>query len=251
MQGPAPEQRPDAPVVLITRPQPAAHRFAAELAGLGLRCVIAPLMRIVGVAHDTAAVAAARGVVFTSENALPHAGPGNGRPAFCVGPRTAEAARAAGFVVTEGPGDAAGLMPMLSGLGDGWLHLRGVQVAAELPVPGVIVYDQQPLTLSPQAGALLRETAPVIMPLFSPRAAAIAARAVAAARPEEGAPLWLAPISAAADAAWDNAWPAGPPPGLRRCIAARPNAASVRDAIAALAGERSDPARVERAGAAD
>lgn len=225
-------QPPLPPVVLITRPAPAARRFADQIADLGLATVIGPLMRIVPVPHDSAAVAAAEGLVLTSENAVTHAGPGRGRPAICVGPRTAELARAAGFAVTQGPGDAAGMMPLLTGLGPGWVHLRGVRVAAELPVPGIVVYDQQALPLSEEAAALLNRPAPVILPLFSPRAAALAAAAVAAVGP--AAPLWLAPISAAADAAWDRAWPGPAPATLRRAVAPSPDAPGIRCVIRAL-----------------
>lgn len=231
------------PTVLITRPMPAAARFAGQIAGLGLPSLIAPLMRIVPVAHDATAVAAARGLVLTSENAVPFAGTGDGRPAICVGPRTAHAARAAGFAVTQGPGDAVGMMPLIAGLGPGWLHLRGTRVAAELPVPGMVVYDQQALPLPPDGQRLLRGAAPVILPLFSPRAAWLAARAVHKAGAT--APLWLVAISAAADAAWDRGWPAPEPVQILRRIAARPDAAAICGIIGDLAKERSGPARVE------
>ncbi len=65
-------------------------------------------MRIVPVAHDAAVLARAAGLVFTSVHAVPAAGPGRGRPAFCVGPATAAAARAAGFDVTQGPATPRG-----------------------------------------------------------------------------------------------------------------------------------------------
>lgn len=227
--------QPQPPVVLITRPEPAARRFAAQVADLGLSSVIAPLMQIVPVPHDADVVKAAHGLVITSENAIPFAGAGAGRPAICVGPRTAELAREAGFDVTQGPGDAARMMPLLTDLGPGWLHLRGTRVAAELPVPGLIVYDQQTLPLSPEAQQLLRGTAPVILPLFSPRSAFLAAQAIAGARPNDGPPLWLVPISAAADTAWDQGWVGPPAQPLGRKVAASPDAPAIRDVIAQLA----------------
>lgn len=235
MQPPVPAalQAAPAPVVLITRPQPAAERFAGQIADLGLTAVLAPLMRIVPVAHDPAVIAAAQGVVLTSENAVPFAGAGRGRPAICVGPRTAQQAAAAGFRVTQGPGDAAGMMPMLADLGPGWLHVRGAEVAAELPLPGIVVYRQQALALSQAARALVQGTAPVILPLFSPRAAALAAAVVTDSR----APLWIVPISAAAAAAWDGAAPPGA--ASRRSIAPTPDATGVRRAIEELLGTQS------------
>ena len=216
-----------APVVLITRPEAAARRFAAQIEALGLRHVIAPLLRIAPLPHDTAAVRDAKGLVFTSENGVRFAGPGNGRPAWCVGPRTAEAARAAGYDVTEGPGDAAGLIPLIGDLGPGWLHPHGAHVAARLPVPGIVVYDQQALPLPPGGAALLRGAAPVILPLFSPRSARLAAGAAQNAR----APLWIVPISPAAEAAWAGAWTGGP---LRSEVADRPDAEGIVRAIRRL-----------------
>lgn len=218
-------QPPLPPVVLITRPAPAARRFADQIADLGLATVIAPLMRIVPVPHDSAAVAAAEGLILTSENAVPHAGPGRGRPAICVGPRTAELARAAGFAVTQGPGDAAGMMPLLTGLGPGWVHLRGVRVAAELPVPGIVVYDQRLQPLGEAARALLDQTRPVIVPVMSPRSARIAADATRGAR----APLMIAAISRAAADAWTTR-------AAARAIAATPDEPGVTAAILSLAG---------------
>ena len=141
------------------------------------------------------------------------------------------AAREAGFAAIEGPGDAAGLTPMLTGLDNGWLHLRGTRVAAELPVPGIVVYDQQALTLSAEAVAVLAGAAPVVLPLFSPRSAALAATAAVGT-----APLWIVPISAAAGAAWDRARPGHAPRLAGRLTAARPDAAAIRDAVARLVG---------------
>ncbi|WP_112873833.1 uroporphyrinogen-III synthase [Paracoccus endophyticus] len=211
------------PVLLITRPEAAAGRLARDLAGLGLPTIIAPLMRIDPVPHNAAALDRAAGLVFTSENGVAFAGTGGGRPAICVGPRTALAAEAAGFEARTGPGDAAGLMPMLQDLGPGWLHVRGAHVAADLGLASVVVYDQTALPLTAVAAQALAGDAPVILPLFSPRSARLAAAAVAGAR----APLWLAPISIAADAAFDG-------PAARRVVAATPDAPGVVAAVEAL-----------------
>lgn len=187
-----------APVLLLTRPGPASRRFAAALAPLAVRVLISPVLRIQPVAHDTGRLDAARGLIFTSVNAVPAAGAGRARPAICVGPATAEAARAAGFDVTEGPGDAARMMPLLEGLDEGWLHPHGAHVAKVLPVPDMVVYDQLPHPLNAAALSVLAGEAPVILPLFSPRSARILSGQAADAQ----APLWLAPISPAARDAW-------------------------------------------------
>lgn len=217
--------RIDPPVLLLTRPEPASRRFAAAAAHLGLGVVISPVLSIVPVAHDAARLGDAAGLVFTSVHGVAAAGAGRGRPAICVGPATAAAARASGFAVTEGPGDAARMLPLLQGLGPGWLHPHGAHVAKRLPVPGMAVYDQQARALDGAARALLAGAAPVILPLFSPRSARILGEQVGDAR----APLWLAPISAAADAAW----PAG---AARRALAPVPDASGVLAAIESLLG---------------
>lgn len=209
------------PTLLLTRPDAAARRFVAELDLPGLSVMISPLIRITPVAHDATTLAMAPGLVFTSVHAVPWGGPGKGRPAFCVGPATATAARAAGFSVTQGPGDAEGLIPLLGKLPDGALHPRGAHIARPLPVPGVVVYDQVAQPLSVQARALLAGPGPVILPLFSPRSARLMAAEAGGAR----AALWLAPISPAAADAWGDAGFA------RRMVATSPDATGVRAAI--------------------
>lgn len=212
-----------APVLLLTRPEPASRRFAAQAAHLGLDTVIAPVLRIVPVDHDAARLAQARGLVFTSAHAVPAAGPGRGRPAICVGPATARAAQAAGFQVTEGPGDAARMLPLLEGLEAGWLHPHGAHVAKRLPVPGMVVYDQIPQPLDAAAQALLAGRAPVIVPLFSPRSARVLSAQAEGAR----APLWLVAISAAAAAGWQA-------PQARVQLADSPDATGILRGIAAM-----------------
>lgn len=240
MQEPAPpESAPSpAPVVLLIRPQQAAERFAARIAPMSLRALIAPMLRIVPVPHDAAALQAAKGLVFTSENGVRFAGPGRGRPAWCVGPRTAEAAAAAGYDAITGPGDAARLIPLISDLGPGWLHAHGRHLAATLPVPGVVVYDQQALPLPAPAQALLRGRAPVILPLFSPRSARLAAQAVAPISAKGPLPpLRLIAISEAARVAWDAHWPG---PALPAVVTDTPDAEGVLRALALPPVERSD-----------
>ncbi len=218
------------PLVLLTRPEAAARRFAARLAGLGVEAVIAPMMRIAPVAHDAARLAAARRIVLTSIHAVPAAGPGAGRVAFCVGPATAEAARAAGFAVIEGPGDAVRLAPMLAGEA-GLVHPHGRHVTAGLPVEGMVVYDQIAVPLPESGRALLAGGHPVLWPLFSPRSARLAAAPAAGAV----APVEPLAISAAAAAAFGD-WPRPVP------VAETPDAegmlALIRQRLVARAGRR-------------
>lgn len=211
------------PTILLTRPEAASRRFAARLARFGLPVVISPILRILPLAHDRAQVEQARGLVFTSAHGVAEAGPGQGRPAICVGPATARAAAQAGYEVTEGPGDALGLLPLLQNLGPGWLHVHGAHVARELPLPGVAVYGQQAQPLNAAARAVLGADAPVILPLFSQRSSQLLAEAAGVAL----APLWLAPISPAAAEAWTG-------PVARQVLAQSPDALGVAQAIESL-----------------
>lgn len=229
------------PCLLLTRPQAASTRFATQLAHLGLKVVISPILRIAPMPHDAAALAQAVGLVFTSVNAVPAAGPGQGRPAICVGPATAQAARDAGFKVTEGPGDAARMMPLLTGLGAGWLHPHGAHLAAQLPVPGMVVYDQVAQPLTSEARGVLMGDAAVIVPLFSPRSARLISDAARAA----SAPLWIAPISPAAAESCSLAV-------ARVALAPRPDAVGVQAAVETLVlQEQSGWGRVEARPAGD
>lgn len=97
--------------ILVTRPQPGASRTVRRLQELGFEPILLPLTETVALPVGAHAI---RGdaVAVTSANALRHA-PADliaalaALPCHAVGHRTAEAARAAGFLsVSEGPGDA-------------------------------------------------------------------------------------------------------------------------------------------------
>lgn len=210
-----------APLCLLTRPLAQSVAFAAEMPGVD--CLIAPILRIEALPFDAAQLAAAPGLIFTSANAVPFAGPGQGRPALVVGPQTAAAARAAGFAVEEGPGDALGMLPLLDGRA-GWLHLHGRHRARVLPTLGIAVYDQVAQPLPDAARAALADRRALILPLFSPRSAELLSDATASAQ----APIATVAISARADAAYQG------PAGLRR-IADSPEGASMQRVIMSLA----------------
>lgn len=187
-----------------------SRRFAQELAGVtDLPVVISPLMAPVFLAPPLPE-GPFRAVILTSETGAQVAGtlcaalPGL---AYCVGARTAEAARAAGFEAIVAGGDAAELVATLSG-GDETgplLHLRGRDSRGEIAgtltkrrivTHEAVIYDQQEQPLSDEARGLLAGDAPLIVPLFSPRSAVLfAAQAQGAER------LWLAALSPAVAAA--------------------------------------------------
>ncbi len=222
------------PTLLLTRPAAQARRFAdafAERFGADWPVVFAPLTEIVPL--EPGADRDADGVILTSSNAAPYLSDGRNRTAFCVGPATARAARAAGFHAITGPGDGVGLAQLIrdSGFRGKLIHARGLHMSVDLAAllegaPGlqtrsVAIYDQRAIPLAPEAEALIAGTAPLLAPLFSPRSA----RLFAAFSPR--APLWLLPISQAVARAWPLEY-------ARISIAPQPNAAGILTAAAEL-----------------
>lgn len=182
------------PLILLTRPKAQAARFAAQCRDeFGTRAEVmqAPMQQIVWTAPppDLPPDAAA---IFTSENGVrAFRGAGAGRRAFCVGDRTARAARTAGFEAISANGAAEDLLAaILNAPPAGPLvHLHGAFVrgdlagqlrAAGLHATAHVVYDQRALPLPPEARAALASPRRVIAPLFSPRSA----RLLADANPE-------------------------------------------------------------------
>jgi uroporphyrinogen-III synthase len=97
--------------------------------------------------------------------------------------------------------------------------------ALGLPAAEAVVYDQRPQPLTPAARAWLAGARPVIVPLFSPRSAALFAAEAAGA----AAPLRIAALSAAVAAA--------APPAALLAVAARPDAAAMSDLVDSLSAE--------------
>lgn len=214
------------PILLMTRPGDDSERTAARI---GADVIVAPILQIVPVDHDGAALARAPGLVFTSAHAVASAGPGRGRPAICVGERTGQVARDAGFAVIQGAGTADSLVPLIAASPVPLVHPHGRHLAQRLAVPGVVVYDQRPQPLTARARAALMGVRPVVVPVYSPRSARLLAGMAAGAR----APLWLVAISDAAAAAWTA-------PAARRAVADQPSGRAMDAAIRAmLAAEQS------------
>jgi len=97
--------------VLVTRSEPGASETAQRLAGLGFEPIVEPVFEIEPIegvtlpAFDALAFTSANGVrIFAQLN------PRRDAPVFCVGARTADEARAAGFAnVTSADGDVSAL----------------------------------------------------------------------------------------------------------------------------------------------
>jgi len=146
-------------------------------------------------------------VVLTSENGAEVAArlglPGEVR-AWCVGARTAEVARTAGFDAVSAEGDAEALLRLILSAPDegALLHLRGEHargdIAPRLRAAGriaadAVVYRQEARALTAEALAALGGDIPVVLPLYSPRSAALIA-----AQGPFAAPLRVIAISPAA-----------------------------------------------------
>ncbi len=106
-------------------------------------------------------------------------GPVPGTPAWVVGPRTAQMARAAGFEVRGTAADVDALVGLVPPDAPPLTHLRGAHtrgdLAARLAARGLrvseaVIYRQVALPLSEGAIALMR-SGPVLVPLYSPRSA--------------------------------------------------------------------------------
>lgn len=205
------------PLLILTRPAAAAARFCATEAAMlsGVTVLAAPVLDIVAVdAALPAAPATYRGAIFTSENGAAQAarlGLPTDITAWCVGGQTARAAEAAGFTTRTAGGDAESLLALLEteNVTGPLVHIRGAHargdVAARLTARGVpcdlvVAYDQIALPLPAAVLAAFAGDAPVVVPLFSPRSAAL----LRAQMPTLRAPLHIAAISAAAAAAFTD-----------------------------------------------
>lgn len=207
--------------VLLTRPAAQGDRFAAMLRerfGDAVDIVTSPLLEPVFLAPDIPKRDHAA-VILTSETGVEAArrlmdGHTLPRSALCVGDRTAQAARAAGFQARSASGDADALLAMiLADPPDGpllYLHGRETRgdlvarlAAAGLHADAVTVYAQEPRPLTAEARTLLDGAGSVIVPLFSPRTAQLfaataphrAAVRVAALSPSVAAALGNVPVA--------------------------------------------------------
>ena len=230
---------PAEPLVLLTRPRAASERFADMLrAELGQVAVaILPLMDIAPLVDslDLDGVAA---LIFTSAagvEVFADLTPDRDLPAWCVGDRTATAARAIGLRATSAGGDAAALIAVMTQAQPTGrlLHLHGAHtrgdVADHLTKAGLraearAIYDQISLPPDDAFAAAMAHRGPVIAPLFSPRSAALFAQALGSQTPD------LTPV--ALSAAVRDALPE--PLAAKAVVAAAPDAPAMISAIAAL-----------------
>lgn len=229
----------DRPILLLTRPAEGSDRFAEMLRarfGADLPIVIAPLQRIEWV-DFTPPDPKTKALIFTSQNGVLGWNRDTSAaklPAYCVGPQTANAARAAGHEVIQAGGDAEALIDLIQSQKPQapLLHIRGEHargnVAQTLTQAGIrtfdrIAYRQIALPLSDDARKALQGSTPVIAPLFSPRSVTLLLESL----PEKSQP-WVAVISPNAARRVDAMLQ------RRMMIAKTPDAAGMLDAVEAL-----------------
>ncbi|MBD1206068.1 MAG: uroporphyrinogen-III synthase [Rhodobacteraceae bacterium] len=239
----APQSRPLP--LLLTRPAAQGDRFAADLIARmpgWFERISSPLMAPFFMTPDLPG-SDWSAVIFTSETGveaairLRNAGLTLPRSAWCVGDRTAQVAQAAGFDATSAHGDAESLITLILASDDQGplLHLRGREARGDIaprltaqgcPAHAAIVYAQDPLPLAAAARAALSGRTPVLLPLFSPRTAALFT-----AQGPFAAPLWIVAISAATARAVESLSP------QRLMIAERPDGASMQAAIETIVND--------------
>ena len=185
--------------VLVTRPVEDGAEIARRLAEMGHEALLAPLLTVQF--HDGAplALAGVQAVLATSANgvrALARRTVARDIPLLAVGPQTAEAAKAAGFIrVRNAGGDAVALAEAVPRWADpaagALLHAAGAEsgggLAQALAAHGFEVRRMElyrveaARDLPAAAGRALRENAVQAVLFFSPRSARVFAECVARA----------------------------------------------------------------------
>lgn len=228
------------PALLLTRPAAASQRFADGFRarfGADWPIVISPLMETRLLSPDLPETPFAH-VAFTSETAVAaysRLTRDRTPTTWCVGQRTAQAAQAAGFAARQGQGDAETLIKLIrtERPAGPFLWPHGAHLARDLAadlgaagfdVTSLQVYAQRAIGPTAEAMALLAGDSPVLLPLFSPRSARLAADAFAA----HVAPIRVAALSQAVAKAAAGLSPE------RLSIARTPESECLLDALAAL-----------------
>ncbi len=232
--------KPARPRILVTRSEPGASETAARLEAGGYEAIVEPLFEIVAIETTLPDFDA---LAFTSANGvrrLAALSPRRDAPVFCVGARTAQTARDAGFAdVTSADGDVGALSQLIAARLSSGAHLlhagnedtRG-DLVGRLAASGIAaqfaaLFRAEPIT---EAGpALSRHLAgkPGLAAalIHSPRGGEVLAALIGSVAAP--APLNIAAISQAA---------AAPLNGLARrvAIADAPNEEALFSALAGL-----------------
>lgn len=232
--------KPARPHILVTRSEPGASETAARLEAAGYKAVVEPLFAIVPVDVTLTDFDA---LAFTSANGVRRFAALSQRrdaPVFCVGSRTAQAAREAGFAnVTSADGDVgalgdlvrarlpAGARLLHAGNEDSRGDLSGRLSSAGVAATFLALFRAEPVAVPGPSLARHLAGDPVLTAILvhSPRAGEILADMIRSAA--RSAPVDIVAISAAASA---------PVSGFARqvAIAEAPNEESLFSALAGL-----------------
>ncbi|WP_289042885.1 uroporphyrinogen-III synthase [uncultured Aliiroseovarius sp.] len=195
--------------LVLTRPDPSNTEVLAQIKarfGETVPVIVSPALKIVP-GQNWPDVSPYDVVIATSSHAIQ--GPLHGKPVYCVGVRTADAASRAGGDVRHCALDAARLIEWMRTQPDpgAIIYLRGSHVATDIPaaLDGLAIqgdaartYRQEEQALSQAACEAIEGDAPVILPLYSPRSARLVGQAVK----RIGQQLHVIAISDAAAQAW-------------------------------------------------
>lgn len=206
------------PIVLISRPEAQSREFA-QMLDQDIARVISPVVKIKCFDVDVQPNRYS-GFLFSSQNgvmAAANLADLRGRKAYAVGDRTAAAAADIGMIVTSAGGTADDLVDLVKRENPAGplLFLRGVISrgsiserlnGAGIETDSVTCYDQVPQLISSGAGDVLRGEAPVVIPLFSPRASDLMGKEVL--RIGASAPIGLVCMSDAVRLCWSGPKPA-------------------------------------------
>ncbi|MGO4906859.1 uroporphyrinogen-III synthase [Pseudorhodobacter sp. W20_MBD10_FR17] len=231
------------PAFLLTRPAAQSHRFAAQLHqrfGQDIAITISPLLApaFLGAPFPQGSFAA---LIFTSETGVAAFLANSARPAslpklaYCVGARTANAARNAGLESVSADADAASLVALIRQHGQRGplLHICGRHTRGDIaqsltdagiPTQSCVLYDQIAQDLTKDAIAVLRGEQAAMVPLFSPRSAAVFGSQVLALS-LSSQPTYAVLSKAVGDSLSEVK-------NAKLCYADKPTAASLIDAIA-------------------
>lgn len=208
--------------MLVTRPEPDAAVFGAQLVALGHRVTLEPLLSIEHLHIDVTALDGVAGLIVTSRNGLRAIASSSAfnaalrLPIIAVGPGTAQLARELGFArVVAGSGTATDLVPVIVEAARGQqctlAHVRGEDVAFDLraalrahaiELREIVSYRAVPApAFRPQTKELMAAGAIDAAILMSPRTGAVFALLVQAEGLEQAAKrlvfLCLSPAVAA------------------------------------------------------
>lgn len=231
------------PAFLLTRPMVQSKRFAASLRsrfGSDLSVTISPLIapRFLTPAFPDLKPAS---LIFTSETGVESFVRHPARPkdlpllAYCVGDRTAQTAQRVGLKAISANGDAASLVARIrqDKTARPLLHICGAQTRGDIArhlsdagydVATLVLYEQEQQQITAAAKTLLLGENPVMVPLFSPRSAALFLAQLS--QVGANAPLFFSALS---DAVAEPLVQRG---RLAHCIAAKPTAEALIDAMA-------------------